>query len=201
MKKYLLMLLTLVLPGLAFSADAKPSPAASSPSAQTSVVFTPVPTPKPLYIDYQPPEWAKGWGHITLQQAQKLHKDSKVLFLDARPKVEYDQDHIAGALPFPAGETEKYYAMYEGQIKKAKKLVTYCHGIGCRLSEKAAQALVAKGYKNVTVFFGGEPQWREAKLPFESGDSKAPKSTPTPAPAADAQSASSNAKTVSPAAK
>lgn len=175
MNKCLLMLLALAWPGLAFSADNAPLPAALSPSAQANVVFTPVPTPKPLYVDYQPPDWAKGWEHITLKQAEKLHKDHKVLFLDARQKVEYDQGHIPGAIPFPANETEAYYNMYEAEIKKAKKLVTYCHGIGCRLSEKAAKALVDKGYKNVAVFFGGEPQWAEAKLPFETGDCKLPK--------------------------
>jgi rhodanese-related sulfurtransferase len=149
-----------------------------------SVAATPIPTPKPLYVDYQPPDWAKGWDHITLQQAEKMHKDKRILFLDARAKVEYDEGHIPGALPLPTGETDKYYAMYENEIKHAKKLVTYCHGIGCRLSEKSAKFLVDKGYKNVAVFFGGWPQWNEAKLPVEAGDAKAPKSTPVPTVAA-----------------
>jgi rhodanese-related sulfurtransferase len=197
MKKYLLAVLVLGLAAPAFSADVSATAQAVSPTA--------APTAKPLYVDYHPPEWAKGWEHISLAQAKKIYKDSKVVFLDARAKVEYDQFHIPGALPFPAGETDKYYAMYEGRIKKAKKLVTYCHGIGCGLSEKAAKALVEKGYKNVAVFFGGEPQWREANLPFESGDAKASKPASAPTPSAEGKSvspsASSSAQPVSPAAK
>jgi rhodanese-related sulfurtransferase len=217
MQKRLLLLTLLGLAASGLWADSSPTAAAMaatvSAKAMTStasptlgptvksVAATPIPTPKPLYVDYQPPDWAKGWDHITLQQAEKMHKDKRILFLDARAKVEYDEGHIPGALPLPTGETDKYYAMYENEIKHAKKLVTYCHGIGCRLSEKSAKFLVDKGYKNVAVFFGGWPQWNEAKLPVESGDAKAPKSTPVPTLAAAPAAASGTAQALSPAAQ
>ena len=195
---------------------------APNPVTAPAIQPTPAPTAKPLYVDYTPPDWAKAKEHITFEQAKKWVKDKSVLFCDARAKVEYDQGHIPGAIPLPTGEFDKYYAIHEARIKKARKLVTYCHGIGCRLSEKAANSLVDKGHKNVAVFFGGEPQWREHNMEFQTGDTFAKdadtmaKPTPIPVggtvpgtpaaamivtPAAAAASAASPAVTPAPAAE
>jgi predicted sulfurtransferase len=147
-------------------------------------------------VDYNPPDWAKAKFHITIEEGKKMFKDKRVLFCDARAKAEYDQGHIPGAIPLPAGEFDKYYFKHFKRIKKAKKLVSYCHGIGCRLSEKTANALVEKGEKNVMVFFGGWPQWNEHKLPVESGDPFAndipvmPTPVPTPVPVSSSPTAS-----------
>lgn len=122
----------------------------------------------PLWKNYNPPSWAQDWDHIDLETARKWNQDPTVVFVDARAKVEYDQSHIPGAIPMPLGEFDKYYAEYETKIKNASKLVTYCHGIGCKLSDKVAQRLYRdKGHKNVASFFGGWPQWSQANLPTE----------------------------------
>jgi rhodanese-related sulfurtransferase len=183
--------------------SAKPTAVAPTLKTAPAVMPTPAPTAKPLYVDYVPPDWAKAKEHITLAQAKKWVKDKGVLFCDARAKVEYDQGHIPGAIPLPTGEFEKYYLQHLNRIKKARKLVTYCHGVGCRLSEKSANSLVDKGFKNVAVFFGGWPQWSQASLPIETGDTFAsdvapaatpnPTSTPAPAPAPAAAAAGAGA--------
>ncbi|MES2201970.1 MAG: rhodanese-like domain-containing protein [candidate division FCPU426 bacterium] len=179
---------------LAAAAETAAKGVSPATEAKPATSPTTVPTPKPLYVDYQPPDWAKDWEHVTFEKAKKYHTKRNILFCDARAKSEYDDGHIPGAIPLPAGEADKYYAMYEKKIKRADKLVTYCHGVGCRLSEKAAKFLVEKGHKNVAVFFGGWPQWMEHKMPVEKGDPYAPKVKPTrvptpapsPAPTADA---------------
>lgn len=120
--------------------------------------------------NYQPDEWAKSWNHITVKQAEKMHTDPRVLFADARNKSEYDQGHIPGAIPLPLNEFDKYYEMYKSRITKAKQIVTYCHGLGCKLSDKVAQKLyVDKKIHNVAGFFGGWPQWQQNNLPIEVG--------------------------------
>jgi rhodanese-related sulfurtransferase len=183
MKRPVMILALALLPGLAPAQDAT-SPVAAPAAVPTA--SAPAPTPKPLYVDYVPPDWAKAKEHITLEQAKKMSKDKGVLFCDARAKVEYDQGHIPGAIPLPTGEFDKYYNQHLQRIKKAKKLVTYCHGVGCRLSEKSANSLVDKGFKNVAVFFGGWPQWSEHQLPVEKGDTFASdqaEAVPTAVPA------------------
>jgi rhodanese-related sulfurtransferase len=120
--------------------------------------------------NYKPDEWAKDWGHIHLDEAKQLAKDPTVLFADARAKVEYDQGHIPGAIPLPVGEFDTYFKKYESKIKKARRIITYCHGVGCKLSDKCAQKLyVDHKYHNVASFFGGWPQWQQNNLPIETG--------------------------------
>ena len=120
--------------------------------------------------NYKPDDWAKDWGHIHLDEAKKLAADPTVLFADARAKVEYDQGHIPGAIPLPTGEFDIYFKKYEAKIKKARRIITYCHGVGCKLSDKAAQKLyVDHKFHNVASFFGGWPQWQQSNMPIETG--------------------------------
>jgi rhodanese-related sulfurtransferase len=116
------------------------------------------------------PEWAKAWKHYKWEEAKAAWDAKDSLFIDARAKSEYDQAHIPGAIPMPVGEFDKYFAMYEGKIKHAKHLITYCHGVGCQLSNKVAQKLYNdKKLKNVGSFFGGWPQWQQHNMPVETG--------------------------------
>ena len=135
---------------------------------------------QPLGLNAQPtpqdydaiavPDWAKGWKHYHWNEALDLWNQKDALFCDARSKSEYDQGHIPGAIPLPVAEFDKYYAMYEGKIKHARNLVTYCHGVGCQLSNKVAQKLVNdKKFTNVGSFFGGWPQWQQHNMPVETG--------------------------------
>lgn len=116
------------------------------------------------------PDWAKEWKHYHWEDAKAMYDKKEVLFIDARAKLEYDQGHIPGAIPMPLGEFDKYYAQYEKKIKAAKNIATYCHGVGCQLSNKVAQKLWEKGYKkNMGSFFGGWPQWQQHNMPVETG--------------------------------
>jgi len=122
------------------------------------------------------PDWAKGWKHYHWEEAKKLWDDKKALFCDARSKAEYDQGHIPGAIPLPANEFDKFYQLYQGKITHAQYLVTYCHGVGCQLSNKVAQHLVnEKKLKNVGSFFGGWPQWQQHNMPVETGGEPKPR--------------------------
>jgi rhodanese-related sulfurtransferase len=121
------------------------------------------------------------WPHISLQEAQRLHGRKDTLFVDGRSYNEWKQAHIPGAVPLPIGEFEKYYDKYRSKLKKAKILVSYCHGETCRLSDHLAQLLVNKGHRNVAVFWGGYPAWTGAHLALADGNGKL---LPTPAPTA-----------------
>jgi rhodanese-related sulfurtransferase len=116
------------------------------------------------------PDWAKAWHHYHWEEAKAAWESKEALFIDARAKVEYDQAHNPGAIPKPVGEFDKYFDLYKDKIKKAKHLITYCHGAGCQLSNKVAQKLYNdKGLHNVGSFFGGWPQWQQHNMPVVSG--------------------------------
>ena len=168
------LLSLLVLSPLTLSADpvAVPlSPGAVQPTA------TPVPArlsnpDVPNDPRFNVADYAWKWPHVSLEEAQILHKRKDVLFVDGRAQVEWEASHIPGSVPLPIGEFDKAYAKYEKKIKAAKILVSYCHGEGCRLSDMLAQHLVDKGHKNVAVFWGGFPAWDGAQLPLADKNGK-----------------------------
>jgi rhodanese-related sulfurtransferase len=146
----------------------QPSNALMNPQAQPQI--NNAQTIQDNIKNYHPDDWAKSWNHVTVQQAEKMHTDPSILFADARSKAEYDQGHIPGAIPLPLGEFDIYFEKYKSKILKAKMIVTYCHGLGCKLSDKVAQKLyVDKKLHNVSGFFGGWPQWQQNNLPVEVG--------------------------------
>ncbi|PKL90688.1 MAG: hypothetical protein CVV21_11675 [Candidatus Goldiibacteriota bacterium HGW-Goldbacteria-1] len=103
---------------------------------------------------------------IGLDEAKYLYDNGKAVFIDSRSYGEYEQAHIKGALSIPVGtavqDIEKNKAVLS---QKGKVLITYCHGVGCHLSDKTAYSLYDAGYKNVVIFFGGWNSWSEANYP------------------------------------
>ena len=150
----------------------------AQPTAILPELSKPPVTPDPRFREEA---WAKKFPHISLETAQALQKRKNVVFVDGRAKVEWDLSHIPGAVILPVGEFDKYYADNKKKLMKAKILVSYCHGEGCRLSDMLAQKLYDKGFKNIAVFWGGFPAWEGAKLPLVDKKGKTFK-TPTPVP-------------------
>ena len=155
--------------GLPSAPQAQPLPMGAAPQVLNA---------PPAVQDYDAvavPAWATGWKHYHWSEALALWKQKGALFCDARSKAEYDQGHIPGAIPLPLGEFDKYYALYHARLRRAKHIITYCHGVGCQLSNKVAQRLVQeKKFKNVGSFFGGWPQWQEHNMPVETGGGPKP---------------------------
>jgi len=85
-----------------------------------------------------------------------------VMIIDARPyKVKYIKGHIPGAVSIPFLEFDKKTNL----LPKDKKtlLIYYCGGLKCKLSHKSAKKAEKLGYKNVTVFAKGYPEWVSRK--------------------------------------
>ncbi|MGH7442238.1 MAG: rhodanese-like domain-containing protein [bacterium] len=166
----------LALPLLAFTSMAgatswwpwgakTPVPIAATPQPtpdMTPLSYPPV-TPDPTFTNAA---YAYKWPHITLIECQRLMKEHGTVLVDGRSMSEWQQSHLPGALPMPLGDFDKNYSTYQHQLKRAKIIIAYCHGKGCRLSDAVAQRLVDKGYKNVAVFWGGFPEWTAAHLPL-----------------------------------
>jgi len=102
---------------------------------------------------------------ISLKEAKDLYDSGKAVFIDTRSVFEYEQRHIKGAIPMPVNLVHQNVPRYE-KVIEGKVLVTYCHGIGCHLSDKTAYKLYDYGYKKVCIFFGGWNEWTVAKYPI-----------------------------------
>lgn len=174
MKKLILIVGALTLCGGLIAYGVSPSQSEKGKAADqiqpTSQLSQPSPLQPQSYDQMAVPDWAKAWKHHDWAAAKAMYDAKTALFIDARAKVEYDQGHIPGAIPMPLGEFDAYFEKYKVQIKKAKNLVPYCHGVGCQLSNKVAQKLYNdKGFRNVGSFFGGWPQWQQHNMPVETG--------------------------------
>jgi len=120
-------------------------------------------TPAELTLDQMP--------RLSLVGAKSRFDNKSAVFLDARSPEEYAEGHIPGALEFYADDFEKFAPLVLPQLKdKSQELIAYCHGSSCELSLHLANALMAQGYTNVKVFFGGWPEWKKANYPINTGD-------------------------------
>lgn len=98
--------------GLADAQMKSAIPPGSKPSTQVNpVVAAPVPE--------VPLESAR---RITREEAIKLVKAEKAIYIDVRSKVSYDQSHIKGAINIPVSEV----ITRAREIPRGKFIITYC---------------------------------------------------------------------------
>jgi rhodanese-related sulfurtransferase len=90
-----------------------------------------------------------------------VHADLEVgeegfIVLDARTPEAYARGHVPGAINLPHRTMD---ASTTADLPRDKVIVTYCDGIGCNGSTKAALSLAALGFK-VKEMVGGLDWWR-----------------------------------------
>lgn len=90
--------------------------------------------------------------------------------VDARDAQLFAEGHLPGAYSLPLGELGAARERFREQVAAERTLVIYCSGYGCPDSFDLGEALLAMGYRQVRVFEGGFPEWRDAGLPVVKGD-------------------------------
>lgn len=88
--------------------------------------------------------------------SEELKSESKLIVIDARSKEAFDQEHIPGATNIP------HRIMNEQATKHLNKdtlYITYCDGIGCNASTKAALKMTHLGFC-VKELLGGLDWWK-----------------------------------------
>ena len=85
-----------------------------------------------------------------------LNNGEKIMPLDARKPFGYEAEHIPGALNIPHREMNEQTTKH---LDKDVLYVTYCDGIGCNASTKAALNMARLGFK-VKELMGGIEWWK-----------------------------------------
>lgn len=67
--------------------------------------------------------------------------NGEVLLLDVRPKEDYDEAHIPGAISIPIEELEEKLA----SLSSNSNVVPFCRGPYCSMSVEAIELLQTKG--------------------------------------------------------
>lgn len=108
-------------------------------------------------------------GWIEQNDARALVDDTEVVFVDARPLVDYETGHIpnAIAMPMDTGAIERSTAAL---ARGARTVVAYCDtNDDCASSRRLASLLAEDGATDVRVLRGGIPEWLSNDFPAESG--------------------------------
>ena len=82
-----------------------------------------------------------GLEGITLSELKDRMDKGEVLLLDVRPKEEFENSHITGAISIPIDELEEKLSSLPTNID----VVAYCRGPYCLLSAEAVKVLKANG--------------------------------------------------------
>ncbi len=120
-------------------------------------------------FSYQPPSkktvatsgrQANPISQIDLTTALKLQKTPGVLFVDARPKAEFETGHIPGAINIPAKSFEDVAPGLKESLVKADKVVTYCSDVGCDEALEVAEMLHELLNRSILVFADGMREYQ-----------------------------------------
>ncbi|MFP4194278.1 MAG: rhodanese-like domain-containing protein [Desulfobacterales bacterium] len=112
-------------------------------------------------------------GHslvISLKEASRLYAENEAVFVDARPKSQYDQGRIEGAVSLPWQEVNERFMEVADQLEGGKTIICYCDGESCELSHELALFLADMGFEDARVLIDGWTKWRQAGLPTQTGD-------------------------------
>lgn len=106
-----------------------------------------------------------------LMQVRELFEGKEAVFIDAREGGVFRQGHIKGAVSLPVGELDARLPDFHAKVPLDATLVIYCSGFGCHDSRTVGQKLLQSGYKQILIFEGGFPEWKDAGLPVEGSPS------------------------------
>ncbi|QEZ89960.1 putative rhodanese-related sulfurtransferase (multiple rhodanese domains) [Aliarcobacter cibarius] len=117
------------------------------------------------------PEWEnKSYLEIGTVVIKSYLENNSALLVDARPNAKFMQETILGSISIPDTEFDKLVGRFP--INKDEKIVTFCAGFDCEKSNIVAEKLYNLGYKNVSVYAGGLPEWKKAGLATTAGAKK-----------------------------
>ncbi|MHB9011929.1 MAG: ArsR/SmtB family transcription factor [Ignavibacteriaceae bacterium] len=100
---------------------------------------------------------------ISLKELQSKIKKSDITIIDVRPKEEYLNGHLPGAVSIPMSELKSKIK----NLPVDKEIIAYCRGKYCVMAPEAAKILTGKGFKT-TILQEDVNSWRFAGLKVET---------------------------------
>jgi rhodanese-related sulfurtransferase len=124
----------------------------------------------------QTPESLAGVKVVKAEEVAAALK-SGVAVIDTRVANEFADEHIKGAKNVPYKEKSAKAVNFDASqdsfdlsklpADKNASVVFYCNAGECWKSYKASIFAQKAGYKNISWFRGGIPEWKSKKLPVE----------------------------------
>ena len=108
---------------------------------------------------------------VGLAQAKELHDSGQAVLVDARSADSFAKEHIAGAVSLPLAVAGGKEPPLPINVTPDTIIIAYCNGFSCHDSMELGKILIKAGYRQVFVFEGGLPEWRDAGYPTAGGAS------------------------------
>jgi rhodanese-related sulfurtransferase len=102
-----------------------------------------------------------------LMQVKELFDNKEAVFIDAREASVFSLGHIKGATSLPLATSDASLPGFMEKVPYETNLVIYCNGYGCHDSKNLGEKLLQKGYRQILIFEGGYPEWKDAGYPIE----------------------------------
>jgi len=107
---------------------------------------------------------------LGLVQVKELFDRKEAIIIDARGAEAFAAGHIRGAVTLPLGELSVRLPTFIKNFDRQSMIVVYCNGFGCPDSMALGKKLIETGYRQVFLFEGGFPEWRDAGYPVEGNN-------------------------------
>jgi rhodanese-related sulfurtransferase len=107
-------------------------------------------------------EGADDFAPIERKELARRIKDGTVTLIDVRPREEYEQGHLPGAISVPVEEIDEWAR----SAPRRRPVVAYCRGPFCVYAVQAVAKLRKRGLQ-ATRSEDGVAEWRGAGLPVE----------------------------------
>jgi len=109
---------------------------------------------------------------ISLTKAKEMFFQQEAVFIDARPKADFEKGHIKGARSLPWQDVDQRFMAVTKNLPADTTIITYCDGEACELSHHLANFLMDAGFNHVRILLNGWTKWRDAHLPSETNDNE-----------------------------
>lgn len=89
-----------------------------------------------------------------------------VIWVDARPDVEFARDHVPGAVSLNEDRWDELLPQFLAAWTPGRKIVVYCSSLSCNASREVARRLrnqTQPPMQNVFVLTGGWEEWLKTK--------------------------------------
>jgi rhodanese-related sulfurtransferase len=110
-----------------------------------------------------------GIPKIGLSEAHELYLKRKVVFVDSRDPISFEEGHIAGSINIYPDEVAIHLSKLKSLLSDDIMVITYCDGPQCPLSKETAYALLMQGIPRAKVLVDGWGLWFKARYPTAKG--------------------------------
>lgn len=119
----------------------------------------------PLVVAGAGAKTVTSFPRISREDALKMHREGKAVFIDVRANEEFLHGHIRGALSIPGSQLVRRFV----EVPPRRTVIAYCACSAEQSSGRAVQDLMAHGVKNVYALKGGWNEWKANRLPIAAG--------------------------------